>query len=100
MSMSGSQQEKSVVIWYFFIGCSRNQFACFVQFIHLFHCQSGLRYHVSAALREAVVKGLVVADADHVSDFVPVVVRVQTVAGLRLLGIIQPSVTTGELIYI
>ena len=97
MSASGSLSGICGIFCQFFIGCGCNQFAGFVQFIHLFYRQSGLRHHIAAALRETVVKGLIVADTDHIGDLIPVVVRVKSVAGLRLLRVIQPSVTAGEL---
>ena len=71
------------------------QLAGFIQLVHLFCCKSSLR-HRGSCFREAVVQVLIVADADGVSNFVPVVIGIQAVAAQGLLGVVQPSVTAGE----
>ena len=60
----------------------------FAELIQFLSGQPGFGDHVSL-LRETVVQGFVVADADHVADFIPVEIGVQPVAGLRLLGVVQ-----------
>ena len=39
----------------------------------------------------------IVTDADAVRDLIPVVIRVQTVASLRLLEVIQLSIAAGQM---
>lgn len=66
---------------------SDRQLLCFIQLIHFLRSQPELGYGDIFAGEQEVV-GIVVTDADHISQFVPVVVGVETVAGLGLLGVV------------
>lgn len=57
--------------------------------VQLFCRQTGLRYNIPTVLWEAVIQNIRVADADHIAELIPVVIRIQAVAGERLLPVIQ-----------
>ena len=71
-------------------------FSSFLQLVKLLGGQAGLGYHIPF-FWEAVVKGVGIADADHIADLIPVVVGIKAVAGQRTLGIVKPSVAAGKM---
>ena len=69
--------------------------ALFFEFVQLLGCQSGLCYHISG-FRETVIQGIPIADADHIADLIPQIVRIKTVVGKRTLLIAQLSLAACE----
>lgn len=65
------------------------------ELVQLLRRQTGLRHRVTS-LGEAVVEAPVVADADGVRDFVPIVIGVQAVGGRGLLGVAELPAAAGE----
>ena len=66
------------------------------ELIHLLCGKAGLCHYVTAILREAVILDIVSTNADDVTDLVPEIVCVKTVRCLRLLHVIELSVTADE----
>ena len=67
----------------------------FIQLEHFFRSKTNLR-HRNLLGREAEIMGIRIADADHISQFVPIVVGIKAVMCHRFLDIFQPSVTAGK----
>ena len=64
-------------------------------FIQFFCGDTGLGDR-GGILGEAVIQGILVADADHIADLIPVIVGIQAVAGQRALLVVQLAITAGE----
>ena len=58
--------------------------------------KTGFCNHVTACFGEAVIEGVVVADADHVADLVPVKVGVKTIGGEGRVVVVQLAVTARQ----
>ena len=63
-----------------------------MELIHFLCSQAEFGYGNGGILGEAEIMDLVIADADAVGDFVPVVVSVEAVAALGLLAVVQLAV--------
>ena len=68
----------------------------FLNLVQLFCRQTGLRYNIPTVLWEAVIQNIRVADADYIAELIPVVIRIQAVAGERLLPVIQCAAASGK----
>ena len=72
------------------------QFSGLIQLVHLLCSQAKLRNRYGFILGEAEIMHFVISDTNHIVDFIPVVVRIQAVAGLRFLGVIQTPITARQ----
>ena len=70
-------------------------FSAFFQLVQFFGGQAGLGHHIPI-LGEAIVQGIVVANADHIANLIPIIVRIQAVAGQWTLFILQFTIAAGE----
>ena len=62
---------------------------------HRFLRDTGLRDHIFL-LGKAVIKAVFLSDTDHVTDLIPEEIRVQAVAVLRLLFVVEFSLAAVE----
>ena len=67
-----------------------------IELVYFLRRQAGFGNHIFATDRETVIEGLIITNTDRIRNLIPVVVRVQSIASLGLLGVMQTAITAGQ----